>query len=105
MEYLRNDGVKIIIADDWLPAYYYYLYDNNTLFMQWIYDNRYNVTLNPDGLFPHTEGNNWEWMSEYYSDFTVDNLVQHRVEYIVNEIKEKSYDGIFFDRGNSLISK
>ncbi len=102
IDYLRDNGVKIIMADDWLPADYYYLDGNNTFFMQWVYNNRYNVTLNPDGPFPHTEENNWDWMREYYFDYTVDTLVKHRVEYMVGKLIEYGYNGIFFDWGNSL---
>ena len=101
MAYLRQNGVKIIMADDWLPAGYYYPDGNNTPFMEWVYENRYEVTLNPDGPFPHCEENGYDWR-EYYFDFARDEMVNHRVGYIVNGLKSAGYDGIFFDWGNGL---
>ena len=101
INYLRSNGVKIIMADDWLPAGYYYPWGNNTPFMEWVYENRYNVTLNPDGPFPHCWENGYDWQ-EYYFDFAVHELVEKRVEYIVNGLKKNGYNAIFFDWGNGL---
>jgi len=100
IEYLRMNGVEIILADDWLPAGYYYP-DNNTPFMEWVYENRYEVTLNPDGPFPHCWENGYDW-KEYYFDFAVESLVYKRAEYIVDGLKKCGYNGIFFDWGNGL---
>ena len=101
MAYLRGSGVKIIMADDWLPAGYYYPDGNNTPFMDWVYEDRYEVTLNPEGPFPHCQENGYDWR-EYYFDFATDELVTHRVEYMVNGLKSAGYNGIFFDWGNGL---
>jgi len=99
--YLRQNGMEVIMADDWLPAGYYYPDGNNTSFMEWVYGNRYEVTLNPEGPFPHCEENGYDWR-EYYFDFANDELVSHRVEYVVNGLKSAGYNGIFFDWGNGL---
>jgi len=101
MAYLRQNGVKIIMADDWLPAGYYSPDSNNTPFMEWVYGNRYEVTLNPEEPFPHCEESGYNW-KEYYFDFAVDELVSHRVKYMVGGLKSAGYDGIFFDWGNGL---
>ena len=102
--YLREHGVEKIIADDWLPAGYYYPNGSNSPFMEWVYENRYSVTLNPDGPFPHCEENGYDWR-EYYFDFANESLVEHRTNYIVEGLKKAGYDGIFFDWGNSLFLK
>ncbi len=101
MEYLREKGVKTILADDWLPAAYYYPGGNNTSFMEWVYEHRYDVTLNPEGPFPHCQENGYDWR-EYYFDFSVEELVAHRVEYLAEGLRNAGYNGIFFDWGNGL---
>ncbi len=101
IEYLRQKGVKIIMADDWMPAGYYYPDGNNTPFMKWVYENRYLTTLNPEGPFPHCWESGYDWR-EYYFDFAVDELVAERVKYLVNGMKSAGYNGIFFDWGNGL---
>ena len=102
IEYLRENGVKYLIFDDWLPAGYYYLEGNNTDFMKWIYLHRNDATLNPEGPFPHCEEEGYTWMHDYYFDFGNNEVIKKRADYIKNGIEKYGYDGIFFDWGNGL---
>ncbi len=95
--YLKNKGVKRIFCYDWMPAVYYYLDGGNYPFVEWVYDNRYSATLNPDGPFPHTESEGYTFAREYYLDFLNEDVVNRKVDFITNLVIENGYNGIFFD--------
>lgn len=95
--YLKDRGVKRVFCYDWMPAVYYYLFEENYPFVNWVYDNRYVATLNPDGPFPHTESEGYNFAREYYLDFLNEDVVNRRVDFITNIAIDNGYNGLFFD--------
>ena len=95
--FLKENGVSDVLCYDWMPAVYYYLSGDNYPFTEWIYENREETTLNPNGPFPHTESMGYDFAREYYLDFGNPAVISKRVAFTVNFLKKHSYTGVFWD--------
>ncbi len=91
--------VKTVLAYEWMPAGYHYLDSpsSDDPFMQWIYANRYEKSLNPEGPFPHSAEYPDLHIQDYYYDLGDTEVVVRRVNYILHSLDSIGYDGIFFD--------
>jgi hypothetical protein len=95
---LKRKNIKLIYYD-WLPAIYYCSKPN-----EWetlVYQNRYLWTLDPDDSSPDPMGDKYG-CKDYFYDMANKELIDTRVEYIVNNLKKHNYDGVFFDWGSGL---
>ncbi len=99
INFLKRCGVKEVLCYDWMPAVYYYLDGNNYEFVDWVYETRYLTTLNPEGPFPHTETEDYDFAREYYLDFGNSDVIERRVDFIENALKKYGYSGVFWDWG------
>ena len=92
-------GVRVILAYEWMPAGYHYIYSpsSDDPFMQWIYANRYDKSLNPEGPFPHSAEYPDLHIQDYYYDLGDSEVVARRVEYMLHCLDSIGYDGVFFD--------
>ncbi len=99
INFLKRRGTKEVLCYDWMPAVYYYLDGNNYEFVDWIYNSRYLTTLNPEGPFPHTENEGYDFARDYYLDFGNFDVIERRVDFIENVLKNYGYTGVFWDWG------
>ncbi len=95
--FLKKNGVSEVLCYDWMPAVYYYLSGENYPFTNWVYKNRNETTLNPDGPFPHTESMGYDFAREYYLDFGNPAVISKRVSFTENFLKKHFYTGVFWD--------
>ncbi len=102
IQFLKERNVKRIFLYDWMPAVYYYIDDFNYSFVNWIYENRYHATLNPDGPFPHTQSEGYDFARDYYLDFAYSDVVSKRVDFICDLSIMNGYNGIFYDWGPGM---
>ena len=100
--FLKKRGVKTIFCYDWMPAVYYYIDGDNYPFVNWVYENRYTVTLNPGGPFPHTESEGYDFAREYYVDFLNQTLIEKRLDFLEGIVSDNGYNGLFFDWGSGV---
>ena len=85
------------VGYDWMPAFYYYTQSQNRPFIDWLYKNKENTTLNPSGPFPHCKRNHYDWCEDYYYDYLDDTVIKKRVEDLIGNMKKRAYNGVFFD--------
>jgi len=85
------------IAYDWMPAFYYYTEGKNREFVAWLYKNRNMTTLNPQGPFLHCRENHYDWCQDYYYDLANKEVLQKRVDDLVQNMKLRGFRGLFFD--------
>ncbi len=97
ISFLKERGVRNILCYDWMPAVYYYIEEENNVFVNWIFKNRYYTSLNPEGPFPHTEEMGYSFARDYYLDFGVFEVIDRKGKFISNFVSENGYGGIFFD--------
>ena len=90
-------SIKHHIAYDWMPAFYYYTGSKNREFVNWLYKNREFATLNPDGPFLHCRENHYDWCEDYYYNLANKNVFDKRVKDLMNNMKSKGFNGVFFD--------
>ena len=100
--FLRKRGVKTVFCYDWMPAVYYYPDEENYPFVNWVYENRYTVSLNPEGPFPHTESEGYDFAREYYLDFLNQTLIEKRLNFLAGIVLDNGYNGLFFDWGSGV---
>ncbi len=96
---LKTNRVKTILAYDWMPAIYYYIDGENNPFSIYIYKNRYELTLNPYGPFPHADEMGYFFLRDYYLDLLNEEVVEKRIQFELNFLKKYGYNGLFFDWG------
>ncbi|WP_457630776.1 hypothetical protein [Oceanithermus sp.] len=96
---LRRRGTRFLLYD-WMPAGYHYT-DGGPDFplMQWVYANREQLTLNPDGPFPHCEEAGYDWCEDYYYNLGSDELLERRVADVTGNLEAAGAAGVFFDWG------
>ena len=97
---LKKDGILSIkrhIAYDWMPAFYYYTDGGNSGFVSWLYKHRRFATLNPNGPFIHCKENHYDWCKDYYYNLGNKEVFRHRVDNLIHTIKQKGFNGVFFD--------
>jgi hypothetical protein len=97
IDFLRKKGVEKIFVYQWMPAGYHYISGDDDPFMDWVYQNRYTLTLNPEGPFPHCNEMGYTWCQDYYYDFGNQELVERRVSFIKEKTLDRGIDGVFFD--------
>jgi hypothetical protein len=100
---LKKAGIASIkhhIAYDWMPGVYYNLYGSNGKFVSWLYKNRNFATLNPKGPFIHCRKNHYDWCNDYYYDLGNPKVFERRVKNLIDTMKAKGFNGIFFDWGS-----
>ena len=90
-------GITYKLGYDWMPAGYYYLNGQNSKIMSWLFENRYDTTLNPEGPFVHCKNNNYDWCQDFYYNLGSTEVIIRRVEDIKENIISKKFDGVFFD--------
>lgn len=97
---LKKEGILSIthhIAYDWMPAFYYYTSGDNSGFVSWLYANRSFATLNPNGPFIHCRQSHYDWCQDYYYNLGNKEVFKKRVDNLIYKIKQKGFNGIFFD--------
>jgi hypothetical protein len=87
---------------DWMPAFYYYKDGSNNEFVKWLYKNRKTDTINPDGPFPHCNEMNYDWCEDYYYNFGDEKIIDKKVEWLIKNIKQKGFNGLFFDWASGI---
>jgi len=100
-------SIKHHIAYDWMPAFYYYTGSKNREFVDWLYKNKEFATLNPDGPFLHCRENHYDWCQDYYYNLANKNVFNERIKDLLNNMKSKGFNGIFFDwaSGSFILEK
>ncbi len=101
---LKEKGVlksKYHIAYDWMPAFYYYTSGGNRAFVQQLLTEKTRTTLNPQGPFVHCKRNAYTWCKDYYYNYFDVDTLNLRVENLVSDLREKAYNGVFFDWASS----
>ena len=93
----RVFDIKRHIGYDWMPAFYYYTSGKNRKFVNWLYSNKNETTLNPNGPFLHCKKNGYDWCKDFYYDYGDKKLFEKRVEDLMSNIKTKGFNGLFFD--------
>ena len=93
--------IKYHIGYDWMPALYYYTNSTNKVFTDWLHTNKGITTLNPDGPFPHCRMNHYDWCEDYYYNYFDQNTLNRRVKNLIENMKEKDFNGVFFDWGSA----
>jgi len=103
----RVFGIKRHIGYDWMPAFYYYISGKNRKFVDWLYSNKNEMTLNPNGPFLHCKKNGYDWCKDFYYDYGDKKLFEKRVDDLISDIKTKGFNGVFFDwaSGGFILSK
>ena len=100
---LRRGGVEILWAYDWLPATYHYTDGQpDDPLTAWLYANRFTLTLNPQGPFPHCTAEGYTWCQDFYFDLGNPTVRARRVAFLKTWTQEHGYDGVFFDWGNAM---
>ncbi len=97
ISFLKENGVSEVLCYDWMPAVYYYLSGDNYQFTDWVYKNRNETTLNPDGPFPHTKSMGYDFACEYYLDLGNPSVISKRVAFTESFLKKHFYTGVFWD--------
>ncbi|WP_457637107.1 hypothetical protein [Oceanithermus sp.] len=96
---LRRRGVGVLLYE-WMPAGYHYTDGGpDAPFMRWVYADRDNLTLNPDGPFPHCTAAGYDWCEDYYYDLALPELRERRAAYIAENLAAAEAAGVFFDWG------
>jgi len=90
-------GIKYHIGYDWMPAFYYYTSGKNRKYVDRLYKNRDKMTLNPNGPFLHCKKNGYDWCKDFYYDYGNAELFNSRVSDLLKSMKEKGFNGLFFD--------
>ncbi|NOX16598.1 MAG: hypothetical protein GXP61_11375 [Epsilonproteobacteria bacterium] len=85
------------IAYDWMPAFYYYINGGNSNFVKWLYKNKTQRTLNPNGPYLHCDENHYNWCKDYYYNLGNNNVFRHKINNLLNNIKNRGFNGLFFD--------
>ena len=99
-ELLEEKGIFEIeypIAYDWMPATYYYVEGENRPFVRWLYQNREETTLNPNGPYIHCLTNGYDWCEEYYFNLANEEVMRKRVEDLLGNMHSRGFAGLFFD--------
>ena len=98
---------NIKLGYDWLVAIYFYTEGENTTFVRDLYKNRNKFTLNPKGPFLHCKRNNYSWCKEFYFNFGDEKVIEKKVNYLIKNLKEKQFSGVFFDwaSGSYILEK
>ncbi len=89
--------IKYRIGYDWMPAFYYYINGNNRKFIKWLYNNKKQTTLNPNGPYPHCKDNNYSWCKDFYYNWGNQKVLSKRVQDLILNMEEKGFNGLFFD--------
>ncbi len=95
------------IAYDWMPAFYYYTDKKNNNFVNWLYKNKKTRTLNPKGPYIHCIENRYNWCQDYYYNLGNKKVFEHKIDFLINNMKNKGFNGIFFDwaSGSYILEK
>ena len=98
---------NVKLGYDWLPAFYFYTDGENKKFIENLYKNRNKFTLNPEGPFLHCKRYNYFWCKEFYFNFGDKEVIQKKINYLIKNLKEKQFCGIFFDwaSGSYILEK
>jgi len=89
--------IKHPIAYDWMPAFYYYTEGKNRAFVDWLYQNRAVMTLNSEGPFIHCKENHYEWCRDYYYNLANKEVLDKRVNDLLENMRIRGFKGVFFD--------
>ncbi|MEI6206169.1 MAG: hypothetical protein WCP20_05265 [Desulfuromonadales bacterium] len=93
---LKVGGGKIFFYE-WLSAFYYV--DKPGVWERLAYKNREKWTLDPRESDPNPMGDKLH-CKDFFYDMGDEDLIEHRVNYLVRQAKSHGYDGIFFDWGS-----
>lgn len=96
VNFFKSRKIKLIYYD-WLPAIYYCSKPDDWQML--VYQNRYLWTLDPDNSSPDPMGIKYG-CKDYFYDMANEDLINSRLEHIINNLKKYNYDGVFFDWGS-----
>lgn len=96
---LRAKGAKLIYYD-WLAATYY-CPSGNSAWDEAVYSNRLTWTLDPNPSDPNPMGGQYGCLDLFY-DMANQDMISKRAAHLVNLVKSRNYDGVFFDWGSGF---
>ena len=99
----KLDVNSVKLYYDWLVGFYYYKDGENTNFVKEFYTHRKEWTLNPEGPFIHCPENGYDWCDDYYYNFGNKTVINKKIDFLLNVLKSKYYNGIFFDWANDAM--
>jgi hypothetical protein len=85
------------IGYDWMPAFYYYTREKNREIVDWLYKNKNETTLNPDGPFIHCKKNHYDWCQDFYYNLGNQDVFDAKIADLRSNMKSKGFNGVFFD--------
>ena len=96
---LGLDDIPYRLGYSWMPAFYYYVSGNNREYVKWLYENRDQYTLNPNGPFLHCKKNGYDWCKDFFYNYGDNLVLESRVVDLKKSMKKRNFNGIFFDWG------